>query len=114
LNKPYPPKTWLVESIILILAFIIPQLLYFLILEDRFVIMQILIPFISVLLISVLPFGIMGIIYTNKVNNLYNFGDYEGAKKASEEAKHWLIIGLIIGIISIISIPHIYYYQVFE
>ncbi|GGK59327.1 MULTISPECIES: CD225/dispanin family protein [Flavobacteriaceae] len=46
-----------------------------------------------------LPFGIAGIVYASQVNSKYASGDYEGAKKSSEEAKKWMKWGLIAGII---------------
>ncbi len=71
LNKPYPPKNWLIESIL-------------------------------VTIFCCLPFGIAGIINANKVNNLYNAGDYEGAQKAADEAKKWTTIGAIVGLVLVI------------
>ena len=42
-----------------------------------------------------LPFGIYAIIQAAKVENLYNMGDYDGAYKASNDAKKWSIISAI-------------------
>ncbi|SDZ88665.1 protein of unknown function [Arachidicoccus rhizosphaerae] len=64
-----PPKTWLVESIL-------------------------------VTLICCLPFGIAGIVNAAKVESRFYAGDYDGAFKASEEAKKWTNIGFWLGIVS--------------
>lgn len=49
-----------------------------------------------------LPFGIAGIVYASQVNSKFASGDYEGAKKASEDAKKWMKWGLIAGIIVVV------------
>ncbi|MEX1383511.1 CD225/dispanin family protein [Lutibacter sp.] len=49
-----------------------------------------------------LPFGIAGIVFASQVNSKYASGDYEGAKKASEDAKKWMNWGLIAGIIVVV------------
>ncbi|MHB1147951.1 MAG: CD225/dispanin family protein [Lutibacter sp.] len=46
-----------------------------------------------------LPFGIVGIVFAAQVNAKYDAGDYEGAAKNSKEAKKWMIIGLISGLV---------------
>ncbi|MFD0762437.1 CD225/dispanin family protein [Lutibacter aestuarii] len=46
-----------------------------------------------------LPFGIAGIVFASQVNSKYASGDYEGALKASKDAKKWMKWGLISGII---------------
>ena len=46
-----------------------------------------------------LPFGVAGIINAAKVDSKYAAGDYQGAKKASDDAKKWTLIGLIAGIV---------------
>lgn len=43
-----------------------------------------------------LPLGIVAIIYASKVENLYFNGRYEEACHASNEAKKWSIISLIV------------------
>ena len=48
------------------------------------------------------PFGIAGIVFASQVNSKYASGDYEGAKKASEDAKKWMKWGLIAGIIVVV------------
>lgn len=67
---PYemPPKSWLVESILLTLC-------------------------------CCLPIGIYCIVKASSVNSLWNCGRYDEAREASEKAKKWLIIGLIVGVI---------------
>lgn len=49
-----------------------------------------------------LPFGIAGIVFASQVNSKYASGDYEGALKASEDAKKWMKWGLIAGIIVVV------------
>lgn len=39
-----------------------------------------------------LPFGIVSIVYSTKVNSLFHQGDHAGALAASENAKKWAII----------------------
>ena len=63
-----PPKTWLLESIL-------------------------------VTLLCCLPFGIVGIVNASKVESRFYAGDYDGAFKASEEAKKWTTIGFWFGIV---------------
>ena len=50
--------------------------------------------------------GIVGIVFSNKVNTLLNQGDLEGARRASNTAKTWCwvatalaIIGLLLNIV---------------
>ena len=42
-----------------------------------------------------LPLGIVGIVFASQVNTKFDIGDYEGAAKASKDAKKWMIWGLI-------------------
>ena len=49
-----------------------------------------------------LPFGIAGIVFASQVNSKYASGDYEGAVKASDDAKKWMKWGLIAGIIVVV------------
>ncbi len=44
-------------------------------------------------------FAIPAIIYAAQVNGKLQSGDYAGAMQASENAKKWCIIGLIIGLV---------------
>jgi len=46
-----------------------------------------------------LPLGIVSIVKSSQVNSLWSAGDYQGAMRASEEAKTWWKRALIIGII---------------
>lgn len=39
-----------------------------------------------------LPAGIVSIVFSTKVNSLYDDGDYSGAEKASRNAKTWAIV----------------------
>ncbi|WP_339701214.1 CD225/dispanin family protein [uncultured Marixanthomonas sp.] len=43
-----------------------------------------------------LPLGIVSIIKSTKVNELYEQGDYAGAQKSADEAKKWAIWGAVI------------------
>lgn len=43
--------------------------------------------------------GIISIIYASQVNSKYSEGNYEGAIRASQNAKTWWVVGLAIGII---------------
>jgi hypothetical protein len=47
-----------------------------------------------------LPLGIVAIIKASQVNGFSARGDYEGAVRASEEAKKWCWIAFILGIIA--------------
>ncbi len=55
-----------------------------------------------------MPLGIVGIIFAAQVNAKFEAGDYDGALKASKEAKKWMAWGLIssvvIGLFYLISI----------
>ena len=53
---------------------------------------------IVVTLLCCLPFGIVGIIYANKVSDLYIMGNYEEAQNASGKAKTWTIVSLCVGL----------------
>ena len=46
-----------------------------------------------------LPGGIVALVYSSKVSTLYNNGDYEGSRRASERAGLWVIISFVAGII---------------
>lgn len=47
-----------------------------------------------------LPFAVASFIYANKVDNLWNRGDIDGAVYASQSARKWYLIGLWLGIVS--------------
>ena len=49
-----------------------------------------------------LPLGIISIIYSAKVDGLYNSGDYLGAQDAANKAKNFAMWGAIIAAIGII------------
>ena len=51
-------------------------------------------------LLCCLPAGIVGIIYALKVQNKYQQGDIEGAKRASETGAWWCIAAIVLGILS--------------
>lgn len=44
-----------------------------------------------------IPLGIVSIINSTKVSSAYAAGDYEGAMKASKDAKKWAIWGAVAG-----------------
>lgn len=47
------------------------------------------------------PFGIPAIINSQKVNSLYDSGNYAAAEEASKKASKWSKIGIIVGAIGI-------------
>ncbi|MCH5346570.1 MAG: CD225/dispanin family protein [Muribaculaceae bacterium] len=49
-----------------------------------------------------LPFGIVGIVYASKVNDLYYSGRYDEAVQASSKAKTWTIVSAILGGINVL------------
>lgn len=46
-----------------------------------------------------MPAGIIGIVYSSMVNQKWQRGDVEGAKRASENAAWWLILSLVLGLV---------------
>lgn len=46
-----------------------------------------------------IPFGIVGIIYANKVSKCYLAGDIYGAKRASETGAWWIIAAMVVGVV---------------
>lgn len=46
-----------------------------------------------------LPGGVVALVFSSKVSPLYNSGDYEGARRASERAGLWVIISFVAGLI---------------
>lgn len=46
-----------------------------------------------------LPLGIVAIIQSTKVDSLWTTGQYGAARKASEDAKKWNIIGLVLAVV---------------
>lgn len=51
-------------------------------------------------LMCCLPAGVVAIVYSVKVMNKYNAGDFEGAERASEVSAWWCIASIVLGIIS--------------
>lgn len=54
---------------------------------------------IATTLLCCLPAGIVSIVFANKVDNLWNQGDHQGAKEASDKAKMWGIISAGVGFV---------------
>jgi uncharacterized membrane protein len=50
-----------------------------------------------------LPAGIVSIVYASQVNTKYNAEDYEGAERASKNARTWWIVALITGLVIVIA-----------
>lgn len=50
-----------------------------------------------------LPAGIVSIVYASQVNSKYSAGDYEGAIRASKNAKTWWIVALVTGLVTLIG-----------
>ena len=48
------------------------------------------------------PFGIPAIINSQKVNSLYDSGNYAAAEEASKQASKWSKIGIIVGAIGMV------------
>ena len=46
-----------------------------------------------------LPAGIVSIVYAARVDGLYARGDHVGAKKASDNARTWAIVGAAAGVV---------------
>ncbi len=51
-----------------------------------------------------LPLGIVAIIFAAQVNDKWIRGDYDGAKRASQNAQIWTIAAVVLGIISSVVI----------
>ncbi|SHE42746.1 Interferon-induced transmembrane protein [Psychroflexus salarius] len=45
------------------------------------------------------PAGIVSIVYAAQVNSKYASGDYEGAERASQNAKTWWIVSLVLALV---------------
>lgn len=50
-----------------------------------------------------LPAGIAAIVFGNKVDSLWNMGDYQGAQAASEKAKLWMIVAAVLAGLGLIA-----------
>ena len=46
-----------------------------------------------------IPAGIVAIVYSNKVNTLWEAKDYMGAKQASDKARTWCYVSVTLGIV---------------
>lgn len=57
-----------------------------------------LVPAILTTIFCCLPFGIVSIVKAAQVNNLWNTGQYDAARKASADARKWWIVSLCVGI----------------
>ena len=57
---------------------------------------------IVVTLCCCLPFGIVGIIFASQVNDKLRRGDIQGAMAASKNAKTWVLVGFICGLVGIV------------
>lgn len=49
-----------------------------------------------------LPSGIVSIVYSSKVNTLYEAGRYEEAERASKNAKTWGIVSIVVAAVGIL------------
>ena len=49
-----------------------------------------------------LPLGIVSIVYSAKVDGLYNSGDYAGAYNAANKAQNYAMWGTVLGFIGIL------------
>ncbi len=49
-----------------------------------------------------LPFGIVAIVYSSKVDGLWNSGNHVAACDYSQKAKKWSIIAVIVGAVGIV------------
>lgn len=46
-----------------------------------------------------LPFGIVSIVFAAQVDSKYNAGDIGGAERASNNAKTWMIVSIVCGLV---------------
>ena len=58
-----------------------------------------LVPAILVTIFCCQPLGIPAIVYASQVNNKLTQGDIQGAQIASNNAKMWMIIAIVVGIL---------------
>ena len=61
-----------------------------------------------------LPFGIVAIVKSSKVNTLYAAGQYELAAKQAEDAKKWCIIAAVTGAVISIIYTTVYGFTAFS
>ncbi len=57
-----------------------------------------LVPAILTTIFCCLPFGIVSIVKAAQVNNLWSGGQYDAARKASEDAKKWWIVSIVVSV----------------
>ncbi len=50
-------------------------------------------------LLCCLPLGVVSIVFAAQVNSKWASGDYEGARRASKNAKNWAIWSAILGVV---------------
>lgn len=55
---------------------------------------------VCLLLCCMIP-GIVALVYSCRVEPRYNSGDYAGARRASNTALMWILIGVVLGIIAV-------------
>lgn len=41
-----------------------------------------------------LPFGVVSIVYSSKVDSLWVVGDHAGARDAAQKAKNWMVVAV--------------------
>jgi len=80
-----PPKTWLLQSLLV-------TILTFLCCSN----------------ILGLPFGIAAIVNASSVESKFNRGDFEGADKASKNAKYCTIVTGVLAVVSVILFAVLY------
>ncbi len=56
-----------------------------------------LVPAIVITVLCCVPLGIPAIIYANQVNTKWAAGDQDGARKASQNARLWMILAAVLG-----------------
>lgn len=57
------------------------------------------IPAVLATIFCFLPTGVAAIVFANQVNNKLNMGDFQGAQKASDNAKTWTIVSAVVGVV---------------
>lgn len=57
-----------------------------------------LVPAILTTIFCCLPFGIVSIVKAAQVNNLWQSGQYDAARKASDDAKKWWMVSLFVAL----------------
>ena len=65
-------------------------------------------------IICCLPLGVVSIIFSTQVNSKYVAGDYEGALKASKNAKLFWILAAVVGVVVAIIYFSVVGFTVFE